>query len=350
MPISDDHRISMWREVLGLSRLKEGESLVVLTSETSNALNIDSAMRAAALMGAKVCRVDVPPLSKGGGFGERESVQVTPLSGNRLVVDTLKSADFVVDLMGLLHSPEQVEIISTGTRMLLVIEPPEVLAKMIPTEEDKRRVMAAHTMLNQAKSMQITSEAGTDLRLKLGDYPSVPEYGFADEAGHWDHWPSGFIFTYPNDKTAQGRVVLDVGDMLFPFKTYVQSKVFMDVKDGWITSIEGGFDAKFLRRHLESYNDPDAYAVSHVGWGLQARASWQGLGMRDKVQSHGMDGRGLYGNFLFSTGPNAEAGGKNNSACHIDIPMFGCSVAVDGIPVVVEGDVVATDQKVPEAA
>jgi 2,5-dihydroxypyridine 5,6-dioxygenase len=67
--------------------------------------------------------------------------------------------------------------------------------------------------------------------------------------------------------------------------------------------------------------------------------------MRDKAQSLGMDARAFYGNFLFSTGPNAEAGGNNNSPCHVDIPMCNCSIHLDGEPVVLEGDVVAEAQR-----
>ena len=132
--------------------------------------------------------------------------------------------------------------------------------------------------------------------------------------------------------------------MLFPFKMYVSSPIVLDIKDGFIRSIEGGFEAKYLRKHMEAYRDPGAYGVSHMGWGLQPKAKWTGLGMRDKAQSLGMDARAFYGNFLFSTGPNAEAGGSNNSPCHVDIPMSGCSVSLDGEPMTVDGDVVAADQ------
>jgi 2,5-dihydroxypyridine 5,6-dioxygenase len=92
--------------------------------------------------------------------------------------------------------------------------------------------------------------------------------------------------------------------------------------------------------HIDSYRDPKAYAVSHVGWGLQRNARWTALAMRDKLQSLGMDARAHHGNFLFSTGPNSEAGGSNDSACHVDIPMAGCSVAVDGELVVAHGELV----------
>ena len=347
MPVSDDQKLAIWREVLQLCRVKPGQNIAVLTGETSLAANIDMAMRASAAMGAKVCRIDVPLGDAGGSFGQRADVGVTPLTGHRIVVDTLKKVDMVLDLMGLLHSPEQLEILAAGTRMLLVIEPPDMLARMIPTIDDKRRAQAAQKHLKAAKAMTVTSKAGTDLKMTLGQFPTLAQWGYADEPGHWDHWPSGFVATWPNEGSAQGRVVIDAGDILLPFKSYVQSKIVLDVHDGFITGIDGGFDAKFLRKHFESYNDPAAFGIAHVGWGLHPKASWSALGLRDKVQSHGMDSRSFAGNFLFSTGPNAEAGGSNHSPCHIDIPMADCSVALDGVPMTLDGVIVAPDQRLP---
>jgi 2,5-dihydroxypyridine 5,6-dioxygenase len=338
----------MWRDVLDLCRVKAGENVVILTGESSNAQNQEAAMRAALQMKASAFRLDLPPVPpRGPVAGERTNVQTTPLTGNLLATSVLKQADMVIDLMGLLHSPEQTEILAAGTRMLMVIETPEILARMMPSPEDKKRVMAADERLRAAKIMKVTSRAGTNLTMQVGQFPTLPEYGFADEPGHWDHWPSGFISTWPNEGTAQGKVVIDVGDMLFPFKTYVQSApIVLEIRNGMIESIEGGFEAKYLRQHLEAYNDRNAYAVSHVGWGLQPKAKWGALGMRDKFQSLGMDARAFYGNFLFSTGPNSEAGGSNNSQCHVDIPMTRCSVSLDGEPITIDGDVVAADQKV----
>jgi 2,5-dihydroxypyridine 5,6-dioxygenase len=349
MAVSDDFRLSMWKEVLGLCRLRPGEPTVVLTGETSHPLNIDAAMRASLALGARAFRVDLPPVPPRGPVGGDRTtfLGATPLSGNRLATDTLKQAGLIIDLMGLLHSPEQLEILKAGARILMVVEPPEILAQMIPVPDDKRRVMAADRRLRAARTMTVKSKAGTDLTLELGQFPTLPEYGFADEPGHWDHWPSGFTSTWPREGSARGRVVIDVGDMLFPFKMYVSSPITLEIEDGWIRSIEGGFEARYLRRHMDAYRDPNAYAVAHVGWGLQPKARWTGLGLRDKSASLGMDGRAFYGNFLFSTGPNAEAGGSNNSACHVDIPMCGCSVSLDGEPMTVDGDVVAPDQRAP---
>jgi 2,5-dihydroxypyridine 5,6-dioxygenase len=36
---------------------------------------------------------------------------------------------------------------------------------------------------------------------------------------------------------------------------------------------------------------------------------------------------------MFSTGPNLEGGGTRNTPCHLDIPMLGCSLTLDGQPI-----------------
>ncbi|MCY1293830.1 2,5-dihydroxypyridine 5,6-dioxygenase [compost metagenome] len=52
-----------------------------------------------------------------------------------------------------------------------------------------------------------------------------------------------------------------------------------------------------------------------------------------------MDARAFEGNFLFSLGPNNEAGGHRTTACHIDIPVRRCTVRLDGVDVVTAGKV-----------
>src|SRR3546814_20713072 len=74
-------------------------------------------------------------------------VGTTPLTGNPAAMAALKSSDMVIDLMLLLFSPEQQEILESGTRILLAVEPPEVLVRLLPTEADKARVMAAADLL-----------------------------------------------------------------------------------------------------------------------------------------------------------------------------------------------------------
>jgi 2,5-dihydroxypyridine 5,6-dioxygenase len=87
---------------------------------------------------------------------------------------------------------------------------------------------------------------------------------------------------------------------------------------------------------MADFDDPDAYGLSHIGWGLDERARWAALATDSR--GHGMELRAFSGNVLFSTGPNDLVGGPNHSACHLDIPMRGCSLWCDDHPVLVGGE------------
>ncbi|MGO4391819.1 2,5-dihydroxypyridine 5,6-dioxygenase [Variovorax sp. M-6] len=341
MPVSDHQLIDAWKQVLTLSNLQAGQSVTVLTSAATHPQTLQCALIASQAMGAIVNRLDLPPVNAEKALS-RDSLAylgTTPLTGNPAAIAALKASDLVLDLMTLLFSPEQHEILSAGTKILLAVEPPEVLVRMVPTLADRVRVKAAAARITAAREMHVVSAAGTDLRCKLGQYPAISEYGFVDEPGRWDHWPSGFALTWPDEGGASGRIVIDRGDILLPQKSYAVERIVLTVDNGYAVKIEGGVDAELLEDYMASFRDPEAYAISHIGWGLQPRARWSTLGLYDREATIGMDARAYEGNFLFSLGPNNEAGGSRNTACHIDIPLRKCTVRLDGEDMVREGQV-----------
>ncbi len=345
MPISDHQMIEAWREVLRLSKLESGQIVTILTSVATHPQTLQTAKIAAQSMGAIVSQLDLPPVN-GEKALSRDALAylgTTPLTGNRAAIAALTESDLVLDLMTLLFSPEQLDILKTGTKILLAVEPPEVLARMVPTEGDKRRVEAAAKRIEGAREMRVSSPAGTDLVCTLGEFPVIREYGYVDAPGRWDHWPSGFVLTFPNEGGSNGKIVVDRGDILLPQKCYVRDPITITMQGGRATRIEGGVDAELLREYMGTFNDPEAYAMSHIGWGLQPRAKWSTLGLYDREATIAMDARAYEGNFLFSLGPNNEAGGTRTTACHMDIPLRNCTVSIDD-------DVVVRDGKVVEGA
>ena len=115
-----------------------------------------------------------------------------------------------------------------------------------------------------------------------------------------------------------GKIVIDVGDILLPQKLYVRSAIELTVENGYATRIDGGVDAELLREYVASFRirKPTRFRTSA---GLQPRAHWTTLGLYDREATIGMDARAYEGNFLFSLGPNNEAGGSRCTTCHIDI-------------------------------
>lgn len=344
MAISEHEFIAAWREVLTLSGLQPGQCVTILTGADTHPQTLRCAQIAVQSMGGVLSRIDLPPVN-GDKAVSRDALSYlgeTPLTGNPAAIAALKASDLVLDLMTLLFSPEQHEILASGTKILLAVEPPEVLCRMVPTLADRERVLRATGRLARARSLHVSSEAGTDLHCALGQFPAIAEYGFVDQPGRWDHWPSGFALTFPNEGGTNGRVVLDRGDILLPMKSYVTEPVEITIRNGYATSINGGLHAELLAEYIAGFNDPEAYAMSHVGWGLQPRARWSTLAHYDKEATIGMDARAFEGNFLWSLGPNNEAGGTRTTACHIDIPMRHCTVKVDDEVVVQQGRVLAS--------
>ncbi|MDQ0467793.1 2,5-dihydroxypyridine 5,6-dioxygenase [Labrys wisconsinensis] len=347
MAISDLALVEAWKDVLTLSKLRAGEQVCLLVSDDSNPQLVSTARIAVGQLGGILTILTLPPLNGDVALSRDKSGYVghTALKGNRPALEAMKHSDFVIDTMMLLFSPEQEEILKTGARMLLACEPPEVMLRMKPTPDDARRATAAAARLARAKTLTVTSKAGTEFSCAVGQYPVLKQQGFVDQPGGWDHWPSCFVATWPDEGSCEGRIVIDTGDILLPFKRYAREPIALTIEKGIIRRIEGGFEAEYLKSYMETFDDPDAYAMAHVGWGLHKRAHWTTLGLYDPEAGLSMDARSFAGNFLFSSGPNTEAGGTRNTPCHMDIPLRACSLSLDGEPMTIDGRVVPEDQR-----
>jgi 2,5-dihydroxypyridine 5,6-dioxygenase len=331
--------IDAWQNTLSQCNVLPGEKVIVLVDKRSRAENAKSAFNAAAALGAHVVQLEIPPppTDTRVAWSYLAPYHAPSLSTNRMAIDAMKSADMVIDLVGIDRCTEQHEILEAGTRVLLVREPSSVLRRLPPNQDTKMRIRAAADRMESAKVMRVTSDAGTEFSVELGEYPLLVQYALADEPGRWDHWPSGFVASWPNEGTAKGTVVLDAGDIILPFKEYIRTAIHLTIEDGYIVSIDGGFDADYLRDYMAMFDDREGYAIAHLGWGLLKGAQWSALGMFDKAETAGMEARSFPGNFMFSTGPNGEVGGERKPYCHLDIPMRHCSVYLDNELVVENG-------------
>lgn len=327
-----------------LCNLDDTQTVAVIFEYGHKSEYVDAAVAAARAMGAGVLVLGASSLS---------SPTLPPYTSDGREVPALLSAagecDLVIDLTvgGLIHSNVRTSIIGKGKRMLFVAEPADVLERLMGDDELRANVDAAADILNQGQVLHVTSAAGTDLTYDISgpDLPITRQWGFVDEPARWDHWPSGFIACFPRDKTAQGRIVLQAGDAIIPWQRTVQMPVEITVRDGFITSIEGdGVEAFLLNDYFKRWNDPAVYALSHAGWGMHPNASWTALDVYDPRSLYGQELRSVSGNFMWSTGSNRFA--KRETPAHLDIPMRGCTVKVDGRAVVVDGELQSLKEQV----
>lgn len=327
--------IDMFREELALCGVKKGVKVAVL-SEGDQLQDYAAAMMAAGRdLGGTMENVHLPA-GKAASASERiANIGQNSLSRHPEAMKTCLGADLVVDHMLLLFSREQIEMQNAGVRVILVVEPIEILTRLFPTPDQRRRVEAAEKRLARAARLRFTNDAGTDVTYELDGKPVLTEYGYTDTPGRWDHWPGGFLATLARAGGVNGRVVMKPGDIIYPRMCFVDRGIEFIVRDGRVVEIKGGKDADDLKAFIATYKDDRAFAISHIGWGLNERCQW-----RVDLPGIGMDGRAYYGNVLFSLGPDTEFGGTNDTACHLDLPMKGCDLFLDDELIVRKGELV----------
>ena len=337
----EPHWIDVFEAVLRLCKAAPDEVVCILTESQSRPLNANLAELAARRLGCRAFRLTVPT-PRAAALPMRSTGASRALQGHPAVLAAIKASSLVLDLTleGLLHAPELKEILAAGTRVMMVSdEHPEVLERLVPRAGDEMAVKAALKRLRAARRMRVTSAAGTDLDAEIAGAPSVGVWGWTDRPGTVAHWPGGVVVAFPGAGTVRGTLVLSPGDANLTFKRYIETPVRLTLKDDHIVAVEGeGLDAIMMREHLAAWGDRGAYAVSHVGWGLNGRARREALLFHDRRDINGTELRAAAGNFLFSTGANEFAGRYTEG--HFDIPVFGCTITLDGEPVVQEGKLV----------
>lgn len=331
--------IDMFIEALSLCNVQSGEVACVLSESQSRRILVELAEHALTRMGACVYHVVVPTPRASHIVPVRSTGTSLALGGRRQLIEAVASAPLIIDctLEGLLHSPERKDILARGARIFMISnEHPELLERFRPSLELQAKCLEGARMITVAKRMRVTSPAGTDLAVDLEDVAGRGSAGLADRPGVMGYWPAGLCLCYPKPGSVSGQLVLAPGDVNLTFKRYVETAVHLVLESDSIVSIDGeGLDAELLRSYYAAWNDPLAYTVSHVGWGMNPGARWDSLTMYDRGDLNGTELRAFAGNFLYSTGANENAG--RYTPCHFDLPMRHCTVELDGVPVVKHG-------------
>lgn len=331
--------IDTFVEVFEKCGVQPGETAAILSETQSRSVNVNLAELALHRIGAKAFHVVVPTPAQTAPVPVRSTGASDAIAGSLPVISALSSSGIVVDctVEGLLHAAELPQILGDGARVLMVSnEHPEALERLKPTDDLEPKVKAGIKKLIAAQEMRVTSAAGTDLTVDVSASPCGGGWGYTSRPGTISHWPGGLCLAFPKADTVNGIVVMAPGDLNLTFKRYVESPITLTIENDYVVDIAGtGVDAELFRSYTAAWGDREAYATSHVGWGMNPGARWDTVSMYDKSQTNGTEQRAFAGNFLYSTGANEHAG--RHTLGHFDLPMRNCSVSLDGEAVVVEG-------------
>src|SRR5947209_17354590 len=331
--------IDAFAEVFARCAVKPGDTAAILSETQSRQLNVQLSELALLRLGAKPFHIVVPSPRNRHPVPVRSTGASEAIGGLAPVIGALGAAGFVVDctIEGLMHAPETPAILKSGARIQVISnEHPEALERLAPDDALEARVRAAAKMLRGAKRMTVTSAAGTDLDVNMDGAPTVGIWGWTDKPGTLAHWPGGIVVSFPKASSVNGTLVLDRGDVNLTFKRYLETPVRLLLAHDYITAVDGeGTDAELMRRYLAAWGDREAYAVSHVGFGMNPAARYEALAMYDRRDFNGTELRAVAGNFLFSSGANEFAG--RFTAGHFDLPVMRTTIRVDDTVVVREG-------------
>lgn len=324
------------------SGVSSGDEVVILSETQSRSLNVHLAELALIQLEAKPIHVATITPSQSAPVPIRSTGASAAIEHHSAAMSALKFGGLIVDctIEGLLHARETPEILKSGSRVLMISnEHPELLERVGTDEGLKDRVKIGMKMMRGANHMHVTSAAGTDLSIKLDGAVVGGGWGFTTRPGTITNWPGGLCLAFPSSNTVNGTLVLAAGDQNLTFKRYLEHPIKLIIVDDFVREIEGdNADAALMREVLEVWGDQEAYATSHLGWGMNHQARWESMAHYDKGDQNGTEQRVFAGNFLYSTGANEVA--QRYTLGHFDLPMRKCSIALDGQTVVADGQLV----------
>ena len=331
---------SLFRKQLELCQVKAGDTIAIVSDLGTREAYVQAAFAAADALGADIYALRVNSVPSWTKIG------VPTIGQCKGTLEALCKADLMVIFHIPLFTAWLKQVMNAGTRVLMVHDAPDDLEQLMSPPGLKAALKHAEGVYRAAKEARMTRAGGTDLTWRCGEYPVMTQWGYADEPGHFDLWGAGHIHTFPNEGSAEGAVVFEPGDIvILPYCRYIVDRVHLEIRDGHITRIDGGFDAKLMRDWLThgkaNADDRDPFALSHLGWGMNPQALWYQMALNgDAPERNRAAMRVFPGNFLFSTGPNTQGGGKRATRGHYDVPMRDCTLALDGKVVIDHGRLV----------
>jgi len=175
----------------------------------------------------------------------------------------------------------------------------------------------------QGNRIKVKTKLGTDIEADMSGARIIIEAGFAVNPGESAAFSDGEVSFTPQEGTANGTVVVD-GPIAYIGKPSEPLK--LDVKDGKISGVYGGMEAKILMDMISKTPNLDNFAEFGIGVNKAARLNgdWQ-------------EEKKAYGNLHIALGDNIYYGGKVKCDVHMDMVIYKPTVEIDGRIIVDEG-------------
>jgi 2,5-dihydroxypyridine 5,6-dioxygenase len=313
------------RKTLELCNVAPTEKIVLYTDTGRNQTLVDAFFASAISMEADVSLVVTTPKPL---LEDLSPLVSTMMMQSNLVIDLATNPWLYTKTMN--------DLLAGNVRVLGVLASEDAVARRPPTEGIVRLGEAAAKLLTNRQSVKVTSKNGTDYTVSGEGRPGYGQDGVVRKPGEWDNTSTSILAFAPLEDSMNGTVVVAPGDTMYfhPNKFIAASTTTLHVADGRITKIEGSSEARLLEGWLKGFDDPNAFVVSHTGFGGDQRASMASMDPLD-WESH----RGGV-NIAFGSNMFRLLQGKNASKAHVDIVLQNANLSADGEDVILDGNII----------
>lgn len=326
-------------------RLEKGEELLILWDGTVSQDLVEASEYAALALGARLLlmRFDPPihrPVREYGLFA-RSSLMASPPSLPKSVLAAMVAADrtlFAASDSSAFHFSPEVSQAARGCALVRVgYLTTDAALRLLPesTEEVQQLATLTHRVaeaISGTKRVRVTSRAGTDLTLSLGENTAMVVDDGLGGKGKKKSLPAGQVSRIPDDGSAEGVLVIDRSIGGNDYKE-LPRPVRLEVREGRVVSISGDTDAARLNRFLEEMNDANIYHLTELGVGTNHRCRYTGVVVPSE-DTHTL------GCVSLALGCDVHLGGKVRAGAHIDMTMHFATLELDGEKMVDDGQLV----------
>jgi leucyl aminopeptidase (aminopeptidase T) len=186
-------------------------------------------------------------------------------------------------------------------------------------QEMEATVQMLGKQLSHGRFIHVTTEAGTDLEIRLCGRDSVDQTGMAHAPGTWSPCPNLETAIGPCEDGVDGSLVVD--GAVIPGGV-PRSPICVTFRGGKAVAIEGKSDALRLQALLAAFESPHMYQAVEFGIGLN-RAARIGRGLMAEDESQ-------FGTAHIGLGAGHTFGLPVSAPSHVDLVMRRPTIAIDG--------------------
>jgi hypothetical protein len=180
--------------------------------------------------------------------------------------------------------------------------------------------------LEKAREVHITTPAGTDLYYNKEGIRAIAADGNYTIHGSGGNLPAGEVYSPPNGKKIEGKVVVDGSSRTHEHTVLIKQPIHLTIEEGNITKIKGGAEAKELENTFKwaasvAKNPANLRRICELGIGMNPKASVIGAMIVDD-KALGTAHIGIGSNYWF--------GGNIYSIIHLDQVFKNPKIYFDG--------------------